>query len=251
MTAPATRVTPQPGLLRRAVTVLRFPLGLGISTTRYLWWASEFHRTESVGDASDLPDPLPAELVGDQVQTLEDGVGPLFHRRFRVRIRDSALGAHGLIDVITADLDRAAPSEVVSFRKQRGELGALQVGDEYRVRMPAPWDGPVRVIHRDTTSFRFATLAGHLEAGQIEFRAQDTADGVLFEIEVWSRAGDRLADLAFDQLRIGKEIQLHMWAQFCLSAGTLARGQRDGVITVDTRRAPWPLRSPTTATITS
>lgn len=242
MTARASRRTPQPGPARRAATVLRFPLGLVISTTRYLWWAGEFHRTESIGDASDLPAPLPSWLVDDQIKTVDDGAGPLFHRWFRVRIRDHALDARALIDTITADLDRAAPSEVVSFRKQRGELGSLQIGDEYQVRMPAPWDGPVRVVARDPTSFRFATLAGHLEAGQIEFRAQDidTDEGLAFEIEVWSRAGDRLADLVFDQLRVGKEIQLHMWAQFCLSASVLARGRRDGVITIHTRRAPWP-----------
>ncbi|HEX3925196.1 MAG TPA: hypothetical protein VHY31_23150 [Streptosporangiaceae bacterium] len=36
--------------------------------------------------------------------------------------------------------------------------------------MPGPWDGPVRVVHTGAASFRFATLAGHLEAGEIEFR---------------------------------------------------------------------------------
>ena len=30
------------------------------------------------------------------------------------------------------------------------------------VRMPGPWDGPVRVIAEDECSFRLATLAGHL-----------------------------------------------------------------------------------------
>jgi uncharacterized protein (UPF0548 family) len=28
---------------------------------------------------------------------------------------------------------------------------------------PGPWDGPVRVVERTPTCFRFATLAGHLE----------------------------------------------------------------------------------------
>ncbi len=36
--------------------------------------------------------------------------------------------------------------------------------------MPGPWDGPVLVVDQTPTSFRFATLKGHLEAGQIEFR---------------------------------------------------------------------------------
>lgn len=59
--------------------VLRFPWGLAISTARYLWWANEFRRDESAGDATDLPPPLPAELVDDQIKTLDEGAGPLFH----------------------------------------------------------------------------------------------------------------------------------------------------------------------------
>jgi hypothetical protein len=161
-------------------------------------------------------------------------------RRFRVRIRDAGIDAATLVVRLCTDLDRAAPSEVVSFRKQRGRLGELEVGDEYRVRMPAPWDGPVRVVDRTPTSFRFATLAGHLEAGQVEFRAHDGEDELTFEIETWSRPGDRAARVVFDALRVGKEIQLHMWSQFCLAVATAAGGRRDGPVTADTRRMPWP-----------
>ena len=100
------------------------------------------------------------------------------------------------------DLDSPAPFGVVTFRKTRGRRGVLEQGDEYVVRMPAPWDGPVRVVHRDTTSFRLATLNRHLEAGQIEFRARDeTEPGRLrFEIEAWSVAGDRWARLLYAHL---------------------------------------------------
>lgn len=76
--------------------------------------------------------------------------------------------------------------------------------------MPAPWHGPVRVVHRDATSFRLATLVRHLEAGQVGFRARDTAEGLVFEVETWSRPGDRIANVAFDRLRIGKEVQVRM-----------------------------------------
>ena len=58
----------------------------------------------------------------------------------------------------------------------------MAVGDEYVVRMPGPWDGPVRVIASDELSFRLATLEGHLEAGQIEFRAL-AAEPMVFEID--------------------------------------------------------------------
>ena len=53
----------------------------------------------------------------------------------------------------------------------RRELTDRGLGAEFLVHMPGPWDAPVRVVERTATSFRFATLRGHIEAGEIEFRA--------------------------------------------------------------------------------
>ena len=234
-----TSAPPQPGPLRRAAVIARFPLGLAVTATRYAWWRHEVRRSEEPGDSTDLPPALPPSILEEGVKYAEDGAGPLLHRIFTVHVRDAGLDATTLFDRLTADLDRAAPSEVVSFRKQRGRLGELRTGDEYRVRMPAPWDGPVRVVDRTPTSFRFTTLAGHLEAGQIEFRAHDGDQDLAFEIETWSRPGDRVAALVFDRLRVGKEIQLHMWTQFCLSVVSLTGGHRAGPVTAHTRRVPW------------
>ena len=237
MTAAAATPTAQPSLRRRLLTVARFPFGMVIITLRYLWHYRAFVRVNVAGDASDLPADLPPRWVDDRVKPLPKGHGPLFRRSFTVRMTGSDVDAAGLMDRLVQDLDRAAPSEVVTFRKIRGELGTLEEGDEYRVRIPAPWDGPVRVVHRDATSFRFTTLRGHLEAGQIEFRAVDEGPGaVRFEIETWSRAGTPLARLAFVELGVGREVQLNMWAQFCLAMPRLARARRSGRIRITTRR---------------
>jgi hypothetical protein len=53
-----------------------------------------------------------------------------------------------------------------SVDKQSGDSDDLTVGDEMTVRIRGPWDGPVRVVNRTETSFRFATLNNHMEAGQ-------------------------------------------------------------------------------------
>jgi hypothetical protein len=121
------------------------------------------------------------------IQRPEQGVGPLFRRRFRARIRDAELSAEELMSAIAEDLNRVAPTKFARFSNLRGGEGRVRVGDEFLVRMPGPWNGPVRVISRTPTSFRFATLDGHLEAGQIEFRASDE-DGLVFEIESWREA---------------------------------------------------------------
>ena len=104
----------------------------------------------------------------------------------------------------------------------------MAVGDEYVVRMPGPWDGPVRVVERTPASFRFATLVSHLEAGQIEFRAGRQRDELVFSIESWASSGDRLSRLLYQQLRMAKEVQLHMWSSFLERAARLAGGRLAG-----------------------
>lgn len=229
-----------PSTRRRLGTLARLPLGLVLVSWRYLWRITALHRSETEGDRSDLPPVLPDELIDARSKQLADGAGPMFHRRFSVRIADTTMQPAELIDAVAANLNAAAPSEAAVFHKTLGADGVVCVADEYLVQMPGPWDGPVRVVHRDATSFRFATLAHHLEAGQIEFRAVD-GDRLGFEIEAWSRAGDRLASFVYGRLRLGKEVQLNMWVQFCLSAARLAGGRRDGGLTIDTRRVEQPV----------
>ena len=112
----------------------------------------------------------------------------------------------------------------------------MRVGDEYVVRMPGPWDGPVRIVAVSPASFRFATLAGHLEAGEIEFRALPAPDGLRFEIESWARSADRLSDLLYHRLRMAKEIQLHMWTSFLERVAAASGGRLTGGIEIHTRR---------------
>jgi hypothetical protein len=102
--------------------------------------------------------------------------------------------------------------------------------------MPGPWDGPVRVVEVSSRCFRLMTLEGHLEAGQIVFRAEGGRGRIDFEIESWARSGDRLSDLLYDRLRMSKEIQLHMWISFLERVVRLSGGTRQGGLRIHTRR---------------
>ena len=222
---------------RRAGTVARWPVGMGLAFWRYLWRTMPLHRRDAEGSPGrDLPPPLPPGLADERVQRPEDGSGPLFRRHYWVRIQGSRHTPEELMAELLGDPNQAAPVEVAVFRKLRGAEGPLQVGDEFVVRMPGPWDGPVVVVDRTPTSFRFATLRGHLEAGQIEFRVGPDGDGIRFEIESWARSGDRLAGLLFDRVKLAKEMQLHMWSHFCERAAKLSGGRIRGGINIDTRR---------------
>lgn len=207
---------------------------MALTSWRYLWRTTPFHRSEVEGS---LPDDAPPPLrPGDEVQPPAMGAGPLFHRMYRARIRDASLPPERVIAEMTADLDRVAPTEFASFNKVLGRQGVMAVGDEYVVRMPGPWDGPVRVVERTPTSFRFATLDGHLEAGQIEFSAREDGPTLEFRIESWARAGDRLSNLLYDHLRMSKEIQLHMWTSVLERVARLVGGRLTGGIEIRTRR---------------
>jgi len=197
------------------------------------------HRSEESGSAEDLLPGRPA--VDDDVQRVEDGVGPLFHRLYRARIRDAQLSPDEVIGCLRVDPNRATPTELARFLKVRGEDGALAVGDELVVRMPGPWDGPVRVTVALPRSFRFATLSGHLEAGEIEFRAGRAGDLLEFEIESWARSGDRLSNLLYNHLRMAKEVQLHMWTSFLEKVAELAGGRLTGGIEIVSRKVEDPV----------
>lgn len=223
-------------LRRRWSTAARWPLGVGLAAWRYLWSITPVHRWEMSGSwPADAPPQLPTGTDRSELQGFEDGVGPLIHRIYRTRITGSTLTHEQLMARTTENLDGVAPSEFATFQKVEGEKGDLGKGNRYVVRMPGPWDGPVRVVAADATSFRLATLPGHLEAGQIEFRARSDYRSLWFEIESWARSGDRLSDLLYTRLRISKEVQLHMWSSVLRRVVDLAGGKMEGGIVITTR----------------
>jgi uncharacterized protein (UPF0548 family) len=233
----STGVPRRPPLTRRLATVARWPTGVGLTSWRYLWRTTPLHRSEEPGTAAEDACPaLPPDVPAHDLQRPEDGVGALFHRRYRARIREASATPGEVMAALAADPDRAAPSEFATFQKTRGTPGGMSVGDEYVVRMPGPWNGPVRVVEVTPTSFRLATLAGHLEAGQIAFRASRQGDHLVVEIESWASSGDRLSRLLYQHLRMSKEIQLHMWTSFLERVARMAGGRLTGGVEIRTRR---------------
>jgi hypothetical protein len=227
-------------MANRLLTTARWPAGVALTSWAYMWRITPMHRDEVAGSIpEDLPPALPAGIDLDRVQRVDDGAGPLFHRLYSMRIRESQMPAAELIERTSRDPNEVAPRSFTSFQKQRGGDDDMAVGDEFLVRMPGPWDGPVRCIDRTPSSFRFATLDGHLEAGQIEWRARDGADTVQFQIESWSRPGDRLSSLVHHRLRMAKEVQLHMWTSVLERVAKLSGGRMTGGIEIHTRVADF------------
>lgn len=222
---------------RRAATAARWPLGVLKTGSDYLWRTTPMSRREEPGSAdADAPPPLPPATDRSDHQGVEDGYGPLLHRRYVARVKHARVTAAQLIDAFAADPNEAAPKNLASFVKVAGEDRVLRVGDEFIVRMPGPWDGPVRVVEIGESGFGLATLDGHLEAGRIHFSAGDLGRGRLeVRIEAWARAGDRLSELLFDRVPLNKEVQLHMWTSVIERLIELSGGTRDGRVAITTR----------------
>ena len=221
---------------------MTWPVGIVLTSWDYMWRSTPMRRRET--DVSeDDPTCAAPELVHDidltELQGAKDGYGPLFHRRYRTSVRGAELDARELMERLQANLNRAAPTTFARFQKVLGDPDEMHVGDEYVVRMPGPWDGPVRVVSAEPRSFRFATLRGHLEAGQIEFRATDgdAAGELTVEVESWARSSGRLAHVLYHRLKMSKEVQAHMWISFLEGAAHLAGGDMVGGVSIDTQRA--------------
>jgi hypothetical protein len=219
------------------MTAATWPIGVGLTSWDYMWRSTPLHRREVAEPASEehLPPSFPEGVDRDELQGAEDGHGPLFHRRYRTRIREAELTATELMRAVQAKPNRAAPTQFARFQKVLGDADEMRVGDEFVVRMPGPWDGPVRVIATDEHSFRLATLAGHLEAGQIEFRVAP-GELISFEIESWARSADKVVNLLYSHAKMAKEIQLHMWISFLEGAVSVSGGRMTGGVDIDTRR---------------
>jgi len=213
---------------RRIRLLVRWGLGSGVAVARYLVHRVPMYRRNRRPIEEPDPPDFSRELPGDadELQRPADGIGALYHRRYSVAYTDGTLGPAELITTLLGNLNAASPVEFSHFESLRTRNGErLGVGDELVVRLPGPWDGPVRVIAVDDTSFRLATLRGHMEAGEIEFRASANEHGwTVFEIVSWARSGDRMFRWLYDRLPIARELQLHMWSHFCQRVVRIAGG---------------------------
>jgi hypothetical protein len=220
-------------------------IGVPFASWRYMARTIEIHRDDSNCSWPIGGFPNGDCTVGepDRLQGPSVGFGAAFHRRYRVRIARPLLKARELISIVLTDANVACPLEIARFERKGTGLRPIEAGDELRVRLPGAWNGPVRATDVTDHSFRLATLRGHMEAGEIEFRARDDEDGELvFEIESWARSGDRVFDFLYDRLGIARELQLDMWAFFLERVAQISGGSAASGIEVYTGRcADHPL----------
>lgn len=216
-------------------------------------WYAPVHEVEVEGAPDATPD-TPSHLGKEKgltrpLQLASEGDGPLFHRRYRAPIANPTLSAEGIMRVIQRNINSFVPQELARFKKTLGRDDELHEDDEFQIYITGPWNGPVHTIDVTPTSFAFATLEGHMEAGEIHFRivplppeerAQIDGDGYLFEIASWARSRDLIVDATYDKLGMAKKAQQSMWTFFCQRVVEESGGELVGEIDVITERTPVP-----------
>ncbi|CAN5655277.1 MAG: hypothetical protein ACR2HP_03610 [Ilumatobacteraceae bacterium] len=194
------------------------------------------HDTGEIEDISDAGAPEIDPI--DDVQRIEHGAGPAYHRRYAVVVRDAARSLDEAMAAIRADPNVLADIDFSPFTKLEGELGTMGVGDRYLVEIAGPWKGAVEITALDTDCVQMTTLDSHMEAGVIEFRFdQPAADRVSLTIESWARSGDRAMDLFYDKIGIARAVQGQMWVIACERFAELIGGTPDGPVRVMTERS--------------
>ena len=83
------------------------------------------HRSEETGTRADLPEPVDDDAPGDGRQELGQGVGPMLHRSYAVRIVHSSMSPAALIE--TAPEGYEAWCRAAMARLQLVPLGAAEI----------------------------------------------------------------------------------------------------------------------------
>ena len=188
------------------------PLALLKRRLRGRWWD---HRTGSTDDpVEDLTD-------GPGLQTQDDGVGDVVTRRYELPIRGKDVSAEKVIGLLLSDPNELSPESYAVF-----SAPVTHVGQQLKVTLAGPWDGPVEVRQLTATKLVLGTMDGHMEAGWIRFEAEDTDDGVMFTIMSAASAGDPAFWMLHVFAKVGQWVQADMWSRV-LEASAREAGDTD------------------------
>jgi hypothetical protein len=122
----------RPSPARRWLTATTWPVGVTLTSWDYMWRSTVLHRREVLETSAEghLPPAYPEGVDTAEVLGVQDGYGPLFHRRYRTSIREAALSPDELFARLTANLNRAAPIKFARFQRLLGDKSMMAVGDE-------------------------------------------------------------------------------------------------------------------------
>lgn len=178
---------------------------------------------------------LPSHLRSD-LQLPRDGVGDLYHRQYSISM-NTQWSASDLMRSIQSDINGFCDPQLAQIDKEDNTKQPMAVGDDFHIAITGPWDGPVRTVHVDDTSFVLATRFDHLEAGLILFSVHSQSPGKLtFCIQSWASSASPLVWFTYSVIGISRKMQTKMWRYFCLKVVKESGGDAATPLEVQTRK---------------
>lgn len=128
-------------------------------------------------------------LLADALQEAlpEEGFGALEHKRFFADIRGSRMNAVALMSAFRERVNEFMPIEFVA---EPGAPDKVEKGVTLTGSLPLRGNFQVRVEVAEPAHVVFATIEGHPLSGIVEFTSSDTAEGVRFAIDTYTRASN-------------------------------------------------------------
>ena len=224
--------SPPRSLSRRVLRRLGWLVGAPLAMFRFLTRKTSIETVSSPA----RPVELPAAGTDHVHRGDTNAIGPVVHRVDAATSRTPTLEPERLLSIIAADPNVIAPSEVLRFERVNGEWGDLRVGEELRIRMAGPWDGPARVTHRSERKLRLAAIGGNVMHGQVEVRVGSRDGDLVMEIQTREQAG-RHAFHLLQRVGLTGRMQLHTWAAMLENAARVAGACRPDRVTVQSWRS--------------
>lgn len=157
-------------------------------------------------------------------QAPEEGVGRMSHKRYWADIENGRYSAPELITMIRSKATELMP---VEFEAEPDTPQQFDLGATLTAALPVRGNVQVRVEAVETNRIVLATLKRHPLAGFLQFSAEEIEDGVRFAVDTFTRAANRIDQLAMKA--IGASLQDSNWENLVtkvieVSGGAAAEG---------------------------
>lgn len=184
-----------------------------------------------------LADGLEMLIDGQAEQLPGSGIGALKHSRYFARIENSRYSAGELLDLVCDRITEVMP---IDFAVESGTPTSAHVGETLTANIPGRGHVQVRLEEKTPRRATFATLESHPLAGIVRLEADDTGDGVKFEIHTVAQPANVFDWLALKL--VGEFFQRRNWRNVVrrvveLSGGTARGGVHDQTDTLDDEAA--------------
>ncbi len=152
------------------------------------------------------------------VQTVDEGYGPIYDRKYIVPLDVDWNQAKLVFDKMKSNLNDFLPNVMATVESTNGCEWRVNEGNRYVIHLLGPWDAPLEVAKVDDTFFEFKTLENAPEAGKIRYLIERDHQGrPQFLIHSTARSGLYLFHIMYHYLQMGKWMQRKMWEQVCIN----------------------------------